>query len=910
MSTDDFMAEQSTVQRGQVFYLVHIAGFCAQAAFALVLLLRAPSEAESAFFAGYSLEKLLLLSVPSGMLLAGITLGVNMQLRRDRRQRLNDFLTRTLHSGVRRLLVFLCIVVSLAGFFLIAAMALESFFVLAPPETGAEVPLNTYLAGLQYARASQYLLQLQPLIYLLTGVSLQTILFNFGLRGDVRTRLGRARANGVHRIISVYGVFLILWALLDWGSAQFQPDLEGYSWHPLGVPVMDQDVLLALLIGLILVVAGTAGQKLMKSSGGNPEKRVQRHGRYADGAIIVLLWIGAAILWASFPAEPNWFVAEPAYPNFELYPKSDALKYDLTGQNMLLGENLLLYGVMMHKPLYAAFLAFLHRLAGPGLEEVALLQSALFAVFPVFVYLLTKNLHSRLAGLLASVLAILREANSIVLTSEITVSNSRQLMTDTPAAIGIILVLIIFYRWLEKPNQYFWLPVIIGGLIASLMQVRNELLLLLPIVLGAHVLLTYRKPGYWVKTAGFMILGFSMTFLVWQFRSMYFSGEEFLDSSRVFYAIREGEVRSSNSPEGLDETPGSSAGPLNAILRNFPSHFIHNQKQAFLIFPGAFRGVDSLIGYSQHGNTNILSDNCCSRENYIARLGAFWAWQKWDGQVPPESLTAILSTLFLLSVGIVRSKEKLGLRALLPLLVVLAFYILFSIFRMSGGRRVQVVDWVWIMYYGIGLAQLVVWIFSGLTARKVPAWLSGSLQDDREAARRTFISPDPAAPAWKPVFFAGLVVFLLSVLVPVMEQVIPSRYDGETRLAWTEAAVGLDGGEVLREFLDNGGVAWQGLALYPRYTHVETADRAFFDEPPAGSQALRFSLAGPNSLEIVLSMERRGEFRLANSSDVLVIGCPGVYRVDALAVYVVEEDRTIFRDPLPEQLICPLPADD
>jgi hypothetical protein len=671
----------------------------------------------------------------------------------------------------------------------------------------------------------------------------------------------------------------------------------------IGALILDSDVLLVVAIGIVLIGIGAAGKKLGIGSRLFTMARSSKQDRYFDMVIGLTIWFFAAVFWLSLPLEPNWFVFEPRYPNFEYYPQADALKYDITGQNMLQGAKLLYFGSVMHKPIYAAFLAFLHAIGGPEFERITLIQSAIFAVFPALVYLLAKRLHSRLAGIIAALLVIFREANAIGLSARINVSHSRQLVTETPAAIGIVLIILMIFVWIEEPNKKVLRIMFIGGGIGLLIQIRNELIFLLPVIIFFILFIYYRFPKYWIKTSALLVLGVFLFFMPWQIRIVNFTGSPFWISRRADFILKRFDTASAVLPEQPRDNIGTNMDNQLGVLQFFPSHFVHNQIQAFLLFPDAFRLVDSLIGFSVHGDGDRFWNNCCSAKNYTDRLFEFWRSDKWEGNVKKESLPAILTTLFFISVGIVKSKDKLGVRALFPLLIVFAYYLLLSIFRMSGGRRVQVVDWIWIIYFSIGLGQFVLWVFNFLFSVEVPEWLTGK-QNNRSgdfASRQVIKSQYNPSMCWKSVFSASLLVFTFGALVPIIEQIIPPRFTDETQQAQINSVIQLENGEIIRELLENGGVAQQGKALYPRYYAAGEGEKSIILQ----YGHLRFFLAGPHSYQIVLPLIDKRQFEIPHYSDVLVVGCEENY-LDVLAIFIEDENSILFRDPLPETLVCPI----
>ena len=85
-----------------------------------------------------------------------------------------------------------------------------------------------------------------------------------------------------------------------------------------------------------------------------------------DALVFILIWVMAAVFWIKEPMPPSYFSPGPNPPTYQNYPNSDAMGYDLTAQDALIGQK---YnnGKYVDKPFYAAFLTLLH-----ALEEIIL----------------------------------------------------------------------------------------------------------------------------------------------------------------------------------------------------------------------------------------------------------------------------------------------------------------------------------------------------------------------------------------------------------------------------------------------------------------------------------------------------------------------------------------------------------
>jgi hypothetical protein len=94
-----------------------------------------------------------------------------------------------------------------------------------------------------------------------------------------------------------------------------------------------------------------------------PAKATDRSGNWLlrNGIDIVLgigLWLSAVLIWNSIPLTPNWFLSDPAPPNFEYYPNSDALIYDLSAHQLFAGEGFHLGNPISRRPIHTLYLTY------------------------------------------------------------------------------------------------------------------------------------------------------------------------------------------------------------------------------------------------------------------------------------------------------------------------------------------------------------------------------------------------------------------------------------------------------------------------------------------------------------------------------------------------------------------------
>ncbi|HNB54849.1 MAG TPA: hypothetical protein PK530_23070, partial [Anaerolineales bacterium] len=543
-------------------------------------------------------------------------------------------------------------------------------------------------------------------------------------------------------------------------------------------------------------------------------------------------------------------------------------------------------------------------------------------------YLMGKAMHNRLAGILAGILVLLREGNAIALTGVITVSHSRMTMSDFPTGIGVALLAWIGFRWLtasESP-QRLRLILLAGGILAAAMQIRIETGVFIPILFGFALLQLPRMKARYLTSLLAFVACMGLIIVPWVYRNWKTTGLIYFEvpDARISFLLdrlrktTEEEAPQAPTPTTDSETQGQAVSgqktrlmptpqdPTATLLQVLIRHGVHSQAQALLIFPDTYRVFDSTIGFLGHKDSVKFWTQCCSGKDYVKQL-PFWHWGKWSGEIPLQSVVPILVNLFILAVGFRQAWKKSGWNALWPVGMVFGYYFANALARTSGGRYLQPVDWVWIVYYSIGLATIVRGMFR----------LFGA-----DSTSRLFVdapvSPAPSGtrPNWQPVFGICAGFLLLGVAIPTAETVYPPRYTEETMQTWQTEFAQADKKQLLAPHLDtflaNGGTVLQGRSFYLRFYGANKGESgslypAVYARP---FPRLSFFLVGPTGIGVYLPLDKRPTIQAQNATDVLVFGCmqaieQGPY-FEALALYYPETDELFYRAPFPETLACPM----
>ncbi len=392
---------------------------------------------------------------------------------------------------------------------------------------------GTFAAGFIFQKGSltqdiqvRFLSLMHPALVWTILLCVQSILALLFLsdKGSLLTQTSFLRALGI------FLTLICIWALIsvyDLGYSETGP-VSGL-FRETGYPLLGYQVFFTWL-GCVLVFI------LFRWIRKNWAQGISVSPGVKDGLIVLVLFVGAILAWQNLPIKPNAFIDLPRPPNFEFYPKLDAMVYDRTAQNFLARGTFQSYLVddyyyqdVGRRPLMALFYAGLHSLFGLGYEQIVPVQITLFAVLPILLYLVTKSLHTRISGILVAVLAIVRQRNGLLLEGEVTGSNLHMIMSDIPAAIGVVLFLYLCIYWLDGDEKRIWTPLISGGVLGATMLIRQEVGVLVPF-LGLVVLVKYRHR---LRRAfvhfSMLIVGMALVTSPWVLRNWQKTGHLFFD---------------------------------------------------------------------------------------------------------------------------------------------------------------------------------------------------------------------------------------------------------------------------------------------------------------------------------------------------------------------------------------------
>ncbi|MGC1378932.1 MAG: hypothetical protein WA821_22055 [Anaerolineales bacterium] len=623
-----------------------------------------------------------------------------------------------------------------------------------------------------------------------------------------------------------YSVLSAIVILIMLARFNLPPITDGSYGNP-ATPLLEWQILLALIASLIFMTFGSHPAWLKR-----------------ERWMPVFVYIYTCLLWLSQPIIPGFFATPPRAPNFEIYPYSDALIYAQYAQSALAGRGFLWPDVPA-RPLYIAFLTWLHALAGQEYTHVIILQTLVLAAFPALLYLLGKELGGRPLGIGLALLAALRDLTANVAAPfALNYTYSKLFFSEIPAALLITLFTIMSLRWMRQ--NVFRIPysvmrntqyaLLAGGILglASLVRLQSAVLLLVVIPIGFFVIKDHKK---WALGAALMALGLALAFTPWLVRNYFATGGLVLDNPTSQAMVLARRWSGDNGNDLIPQLPGENAAQYSSrmtalalqSLRQNPgrvlgaaaAHFINSE-------------IDNLLVFPQRDQLN-------SPAELIWPQHAFWQ----NNQI---NTPVVIFYLFLLGIGLAAAWHKNGLPGLLPLGISLVYNAWTALFLSSGDRFLVPVDWAAYLYLFLGLltlASLALSVVKGIR-ENVSAWVFTRYNGD--VAER---APGPVS--WRGLLLTAALILFLGASVPLTELAFP-------KIAPLKTAQAVPGEIVL-----------YGRAIYPRWYKANDG------EPGSGklgygksNQArLVFFLVGEKSTLVIFPARSAPKF-FPNASDVTI----------------------------------------
>jgi hypothetical protein len=435
---------------------------------------------------------------------------------------------------------------------------------------------------------------------------------------------------------------------------------------------------------------------------------------HSDILISMILWICAVILWTSIPIAESGVLDITNSPVKSIYPISDGFFYDKEAYSLILSGEFLENTTHV---MYSFFLMILHRLVGFDIIAVIKLQIIILSLTPVVIYHLTKLMSTRFAGVLVGALYIVRESNSLHLSGSVDGALVNQLMTENLAILGLLTFFVFFVLWIQSSENRSIYPYLAGGVMGITLLIRAEFLaVLMAVCLGAIFL--FRNDKFtWIK--GIMRIWLVVLVIItpWMIRNYsktgYFTLDkigfiqrrviQFLDDIPI---IKSAIIQNDNRIDYYNE---NRVAPRSTSFKPIGNHIASSSWQSILYLPSNHQPLYTIASFIPYRMNGMDQQTPIFSKAYIERYVRTqpYYWYDWNGEIKSRSIIPILTTLLLISIGLVSIFKERKYSILLLLFAHLSNILILTLAGFSGGRLIKTTDWVILILYGIGLSELI-----------------------------------------------------------------------------------------------------------------------------------------------------------------------------------------------------------
>ena len=694
-----------------------------QSLLSIIWLLSIPKEAGNAIIFGFSLKRLALLIPLLLPTLGALLLKWVLKKNSDRQNWLSDV------NKKSKLAATLTASGFLIAFFMVSAGFLYHFM-------SVPVDINIYI-------------RLLPIItsYFLLGI--EAVLFvPLVLYPSKRTHEEVKNTFPWLPFFVFFGILVIGLLIVTFTGLGINP--VRVSIISLGSPLLEGQIWYITILLALLITAAYAWKSIPEGS------RPIFHGK-VDLMIALILWLLAVVLWMSLPLpKNNYFAPQVQAPNFEKYPFSDAEQYDFNSLYVFYGT---LKDFVISKPLYVSLLALFHAIAGLSYDRVIFLQTLLVALFPSVLYLIGKELHSRMGGIAIALFAIMREVTAIQATSIANVSSTKLLLSDMPATLLASVLALMLIRWFKSNEKKIsGHEFIIGGLVGMFILMRIQTLALIPFIMLIIFIRYYRNLKTIFLSVIIFMIGIGLVVTPILMRNHAITGVYWVDNPsssqslyKRFISGSEGEIDIPSASSQEEMLNRNFSVIFTTIKKNLPGvinftsqNFIRSEISSILIFP------------LRLGNQTYFMQNLKIDKPF---------WMEVYSKPNLLNLFVLLINFGLMALGFSIIFKKNAKAALAVVAFHLVYNLSSAIVNLSGWRFILPVDWILYAFYALGLIELLNWIIQKISDWDFDSHLAGLIQYPMQKSE--------SHRSW--VFYVkyGLIFILIGAAIPLRENLLP-----------------------------------------------------------------------------------------------------------------------------------------
>jgi len=463
---------------------------------------------------------------------------------------------------------------------------------------------------------------------------------------------------------------------------------ENAFWGEPMVPLLEWHLLLSFAVCLVWFCADQFTEK------GIPDR--------LKALLPLLIWLCAVTVWTAIPNQHGFFSPPGRAPNYETYPFSDGSFYGHYARAAAAGMGFKGNDIPP-RPLYIAFLTGLHLISSNQYDRIIFFQTLVLGLLPVFVFLCGRDLHSGEAGIGAALLVILRETHAILAAPfGHNVSTTKYFFADLPTALVCAAFLWLVIRWQKSAPEkqgVKWASAA-GCALGAMVLIRTQSFFLILMLFFPLIPSFRHSAGNGLKQLLLFAAALCICIAPWLIRSHRITGQFVFDHPMTQTAEM---ARSYNfDNENLSQLPGENDGDYTKRLTAFiaasakkhfstiagfvTAHFLNSEISNFRLFP--------------------LRDQLDKPEELLKSSTPFW--ENLDsGELQGYNLIFLGLGFLVWAAGAGAACRHNPHAGMIPLAAITVFNFSTALGRYSAGRYLIPTDWIMMLYFAIGLADLL-----------------------------------------------------------------------------------------------------------------------------------------------------------------------------------------------------------
>jgi len=421
--------------------------------------------------------------------------------------------------------------------------------------------------------------------------------------------------------------------------------------------------------------------------------------------IFLAIWCITFLVWNKTPFTCTDDRPGPYLPNYQCYPTVNDAVYSIGSHYITLGQGV--YNQWLtDKPGYMMFLALAQWLGGQRIDNYLTFQVAFLSLIPALLYLLGKKGMGIAGGLFVALLALLEGSNAILLYQKVGSVNAKLEATELLTSVFLIAFCLALFKWLKTPRKKIW-AAIAGGILGLASLVRFTPIFIIPGVLLTHLICNRKQPKIFIIGIAVFIFAFCFSFAPFAVTA---NGA---DDTNYYLAKIQDVVSSRYSYQQNDTTPNTIQQPTETIPQPQNSVLVYTQQNTIQ------SGVSAIL---LHFVNNEASSIAILPVNFmLVSLGSqvdqpIWKNSQtgpiWLATLSVQNCILLLINFLLVVLGIGIAIKKFGIAGLAPFLIQIGYHLGNAFSKTSGGRYLEAVNWVTLIYFAMGFLSLILWLVS------------------------------------------------------------------------------------------------------------------------------------------------------------------------------------------------------